>query len=131
MRISAHPCSTRLFVSATFGISGFEWFAYDAERQVIQPLGGEDRVGTYMPMGEQKERRTNGYRAGEALARELNAAQQMTLQDIESFGWELKFVRRPVSVLAVPVVFGPDGKTVGILDQNGRLNTDVKVTVRD
>jgi len=84
-----------------------------------------------MPMGEQKERRTNGYRAGEALARELNAAQQMTLQDIESFGWELKFVRRPVSVLAVPVVFGPDGKTVGILDQNGRLNTDVKLTVRE
>jgi hypothetical protein len=82
-------------------------------------------------MGEQKDRRTNGYRVGEALARELNAAQQLTLQDIESFGWELKFVRRPISVMAVPVVFGPDGKTVGILDQDCSLNTDVKLTVRE
>jgi len=84
-----------------------------------------------MSMGEQKERRSNGYRADEALLRELNAAQKLMLQDIESFGWELKFVRRPVSVMAVPVVFGPDGKTVGILDLNGKLNTDIKLAVRE
>ena len=38
------------------------------------------------------------------LKRELNTEQRLTLAELEKFGWELKFIRRPLFQQPVPVV---------------------------
>lgn len=68
------------------------------------------------------ERRKDEDRSKRELRAELNAAQQETLSDLERFGWELKFVRRPIFQPSVPVVFDGDRKTFAILEPDGTLN---------
>lgn len=60
----------------------------------------------------------------------LNEAQLIALPALERFGWELKFVRRPLFQDPLPVVFNADGTTVGVLEEDGRLNLDVDVQIR-
>lgn len=60
----------------------------------------------------------------------LNEAQLIALPALERFGWELKFVRRPLFQDVLPVVFNADGTTVGVLEEDGRLNLDVDVQIR-
>ena len=80
-------------------------------------------------MQNQENRRKVEPAAVEQLIQGLSAAQCLTLRNIESFGWELRFVRQ--SAVPVPVVFGPDGKTIGVLEADGRLNINVEITVRE
>jgi hypothetical protein len=82
-------------------------------------------------MQQRVERRKNGQAGVEVLLDHLNAAQRLTLNNIESFGWSLRFVRQPKSSLPVPVVFGPDGKTIGVLEEDGKLNINIEMGVRD
>lgn len=82
-------------------------------------------------MTVQQERRRDIPGGCDPLEACLNGAQRVTLQNIESFGWELKFIRRPEVELAMPVVFGPDGKTIGVLEQDGRLNINIHLSVRE
>lgn len=60
----------------------------------------------------------------------LNPAQMRALRQIESFGWQLKFVRRPLFQEPVPIAFSADGKEIGILEEDGRLNMEADVQVR-
>lgn len=68
------------------------------------------------------ERRKDTERSRRELRAELNAAQQETLGDLERFGWELKFVRRPIFQPSIPVVFDGDRKTFAVLEADGTLN---------
>ena len=56
-------------------------------------------------MLEQRERRRQEAATAASLRKELNEAQLHTLRDLERFGWELKFVRRPPFQESIPVVF--------------------------
>ena len=76
------------------------------------------------------ERRRGGKPISDELKRALNEAQLIALPALERFGWELKFVRRPLFQDAVPVVFNADGTTVGVLEEDGRLNLDVDLEIR-
>lgn len=60
----------------------------------------------------------------------LNDAQQAELQTIEGFGWSLKFIRRPLFQETVVVVTNPDGSSIGILEEDGRLNLDPNIEIR-
>lgn len=60
----------------------------------------------------------------------LNDAQLVALPVLERFGWELRFVRRPLFQDAVPVVCNAEGTMVGVLEEDGRLNLQVDVQVR-
>lgn len=82
-------------------------------------------------MQQRAERRKSEQPAAEVLADRLNPAQRLTLQNIEGFGWNLRFVRQSLALLPVPVVFGPDGKTIGVLEEDGKLNINVEMAVRD
>ncbi|MDQ3038843.1 MAG: hypothetical protein M3Q51_02750, partial [Pseudomonadota bacterium] len=73
-------------------------------------------------MTSSKERRAEAERPKRTLRSDLNAAQQETLNDLERFGWELKFVRRPMFQPSIPVVFDGDRKTFAILEVDGTLN---------
>lgn len=71
--------------------------------------------------GPSDERRSGVKPSAFALKRELNSEQMMTLNHLERFGWELKFVRRREGKI-VPVVFDSDRSTYGYLQEDGELN---------
>lgn len=56
------------------------------------------------------------------LKRDLNDAQLQTLQGLEQFGWELKFVRRKPFQPPVAVVFDGDRKKFAVLGADGSLD---------
>jgi len=60
----------------------------------------------------------------------LNEAQVFTLSKMEGFGWVLKFVRRPLFQDIVPVLFHPDSKHYGVLEEDGTLNTQPDIKIR-
>lgn len=78
-----------------------------------------------------KERRNTPPRAPRELRSDLNAAQLETLADLERFGWQLKFVRRPIFQPSIPVVFDPDRKTFAVLEPDGSMNEHPSFDIRD
>lgn len=76
------------------------------------------------------ERRKEAERSRRELRADLNAAQLETLGDLERFGWELKFVRRPMFQPSIPVVFDGDRKTFAILEADGKLNEHPPFDIR-
>lgn len=73
-----------------------------------------------MALSDQR-RRTEG-RPPSALRRTLNQDQLLALIDLEKFGWELKFIRRPMFEQPVPVVFDSDRKHYAVLKPDGTLD---------
>jgi len=57
--------------------------------------------------------------------------QMMALRRIEGFGWELRFVRRPSYQVPTPVVFSADGGKIGVLEEDGRINMESEIKLRD
>ena len=78
-----------------------------------------------------KERRHELKAQQAALRRELNDLQMLTLSGLERFGWELKFVRRPMFQDAIPVVFDGDRKKYAVLEPDGTLNENPPFKIRD
>lgn len=78
-----------------------------------------------------KERRRLAKAQQAALKRELNEAQNLTLASLEPFGWELKFVRRPMFQASIPVVFDGDRKKYAVLEPDGSLNENPGFKIRD
>ena len=61
----------------------------------------------------------------------LSADQMAILHKIEGFGWELKYVRRPVFQDTVVIVLSADGKSIGVLEEDGRLNMESDIQLRE
>ena len=78
-----------------------------------------------------RERRQDKLVKGAALHAQLNDDQQITLRELERFGWELKFVRRPVFQDPIPVVFDGDRKSYCILKPDGTLEENPNIKIRD
>jgi hypothetical protein len=78
-----------------------------------------------------KERRSGGKPVTARMLRDLNEAQRLTLTSLEKFGWELKFVRHPMFMPAVPVVFDPDQKKFAVLESDGSLNEEAALKIRN
>ena len=57
----------------------------------------------------QTERRNSPHHSCRELRRQLNEAQRDTLGELERYGWELKFVRRPLFQPLIPVLYDPIG----------------------
>ncbi len=68
--------------------------------------------------------------AGRALERDLSVDQVIALRDIERFGWELKFVRRPPFQPLVPVVFDSDRKHYAVMRADGSLDEATQLQIR-
>lgn len=60
----------------------------------------------------------------------LNELQLLALRRIENFGWELKFVRRPDLQHILPLVSNAEGTTIGVLEEDGRVNLEHDVRLR-
>jgi hypothetical protein len=50
---------------------------------------------------------------------------------MEEYGWELKFIRRPLFQDILPVLFHPDNNQTGVLEDDGTLNMQRDINVRD
>jgi hypothetical protein len=77
------------------------------------------------------ERRKGDKPIPDNLEGTLNDSQLIALPVLERFGWELRFVRRPPFQEAVPVVCNAEGTMVGVLEEDGRLNLQVDIQIRD
>ena len=76
------------------------------------------------------ERRKALKELSSVLKRELNEAQLSTLQGLEQFGWELKFVRRKPFQAPIAVVFDGDRKSFAVLEADGSLNENPGFEIR-
>ncbi len=78
----------------------------------------------------QPERRKDAQKSTRELRNELNEAQRETLAELERYGWQLKFVRRPIFQPSIPVVFDGDRKSFAILEPDGTLNEQPGFEIR-
>lgn len=78
----------------------------------------------------QQERRKDQARSTREMRAELNEAQRDTLADLERYGWQLKFIRRPIFQPSVPVVFDGDRKSYAVLEPDGTLNEHPPFDIR-
>lgn len=65
-----------------------------------------------------------GLRAG------LTRQQLDALATLEQFGWTLRFVRRPMFLDPIPVVFRADGEQFIVLEADGSLNENPGFKIR-
>ena len=61
----------------------------------------------------------------------LSEFQLLALRRIESFGWELQFVRRSPDHAAIPVIVSDDGNKIGVLEDDGRINMEPDINIRE
>ena len=78
----------------------------------------------------QTERRNSPHHSCRELRRQLNEAQRDALGELERYGWELKFIRRPLFQPIIPVLLDPDRKAYAILEEDGRLNAQPPFVIR-
>ncbi len=72
-----------------------------------------------------RERRKHDAEAHAATLRAgLGQEQLAALHTLEQFNWTLRFVRRPMFLAPIPMVFSPDGSRFVVLEADGRINED-------
>lgn len=69
-----------------------------------------------------RERRNGTGENRARLRAELNEEQLQTLSELERFVWELKFVRHPLFLDILPVVFDADRDSYAVLRPDGTLD---------
>lgn len=80
-------------------------------------------------MNEAQDRRRAEKERSSALKLQLNDAQLATLNTLERFGWEIKFIRRgPEGKMAV--LFDPDVRKFAVLGEDGELDESPAVPFR-
>ena len=80
-------------------------------------------------MTEVQDRRSAEKERSATLKRQLNDAQMATMNTLERFGWEVKFIRRTPEG-KVPVLFDPDTRKYAVLRDDGELDETPKFTFR-
>ena len=86
-----------------------------------------DREGASML---EQERRRLAKELSIVLKRQLNEEQLLTLCSLESFGWELKFIRKPPFGPPIAVIFDADRKTFAVLEADGEINENPGFEIR-
>lgn len=79
---------------------------------------------------DEPEQREQAAPIPDDLYRRLTASQVFTLKRIQSFGYELQFVRREGLPEAIPFVASPNVSTFGVLEADGSVNHQHAHTIR-
>jgi hypothetical protein len=77
------------------------------------------------------EKRKGDKPVPDRLEEVLNEMQMLALRQIEGFGWQLRFIRKPLFQEPVPVVFSAEGDKIGILEEDGRINMEPDIKLRE
>ncbi len=80
---------------------------------------------------QNRERRQGSAPDSAEVRSRLNAAQQAALPLLERFGWQLRFVRRPLFQEPVPILFSADGARWVTLEPDGSVNETPGFQLRD
>jgi len=104
-----------------------EIFPTKRQQRALQPEHLKKLTEGTMP---QRERRNAPSPASRVLERLLNSAQIQTLRSLEHFGWELKFVRKPLFQPSVPIIFDADRRHFAVIEEDGTLNENPQFTIR-
>jgi len=64
------------------------------------------------------------------LGRYLNELQLLALHSLESFGWQLWFIRRPLFMQPIAVVSNPDSSRHAVLEVDGSINIQSGIQLR-
>ena len=60
----------------------------------------------------------------------LTPDQLLTLHRVESFGWQLAFVRRPLFQSPVTVITSPEHQSFAVLEADGGINQSPDIVIR-
>jgi hypothetical protein len=77
-----------------------------------------------------KERRQGQKAVPDDVFTRMTELQRLALARLESFGWSIRLVRRPLFEDPVIVVSDPTGKDVAVLDEEGQLDRNTRLTIR-
>ncbi len=61
----------------------------------------------------------------------LTAEQRQAVETLEHFGWQLRFVRRPLFRDPIPVLFDRSGERYVVLQPDGTLDESQTLKLRD
>ena len=61
----------------------------------------------------------------------LTPEQQATIHIMETFHWRLKFVRRPLFKIPIPVLFNREGDRYVVVNEDGTIDENPALTLRD
>jgi hypothetical protein len=86
--------------------------------QVRKPLQARETTNK----ASWKEKRKDLVPVPDNLDELLSKLQLSALRQIENFGWQLHFVRRPLFQEPIPVILSPDGDKYATLERDGRIN---------
>lgn len=78
----------------------------------------------------QQDKRKSEKPAPDNLSKFLNEAQLQELHNVEKFGWELLFLRRPLFQETTAVVVDSHGNIMGILRDDGTIDTKAEIITR-
>ena len=78
-----------------------------------------------------KEQRIGVPPVPDDLEETLNKAQIHMLRRMENFGWELKFIRRPLFQDVLPILLHLDSNKIGVLEEDGTINMQRDLNLRE
>lgn len=61
----------------------------------------------------------------------LTPEQQATIHTMETFHWRLKFVRRPLFKIPIPVLFNREGDRYVVVNEDGTIDENPTLKLRD
>ena len=61
----------------------------------------------------------------------LTPEQQATIHTMETFHWRLKFVRRPLFKTPIPVLFNREGDRYVVVNEDGTIDENPALKLRD
>ena len=61
----------------------------------------------------------------------LTPEQQATIHTMETCHWRLKFVRRPLFKIPIPVLFNREGDRYVVVNEDGTIDENPALTLRD
>ncbi len=83
-------------------------------------------------MSERERRGTNGDTGETAeLKAGLTPEQVATITTMEQFHWTLKFVRRPLFLAPIPIVFDRGRERYAVVEPDGSMNENPGFKIRD
>ena len=95
-----------------------------------RPTSSKSQPTTKSQTAASSERRDRSKPIPYNLSEYLNDDQQFSLRQMESFGWQLSFIRRPLFQEQVVVVANEDSSQYGVLEQDGSINMQAMIDLR-
>jgi hypothetical protein len=73
-------------------------------------------------MQQKRERRKSTPAEISEMEKQLNPAQLEAWRMLQTFGWQLRFVRRPLFQQPVAVIVNKAGQMHAVIEEDGRVN---------